>query len=148
MARFTTWNDGAIVYATETASGRTFRLEWLDTFSGNDWLVEELGVPELPLREGPRFWDVEGATETEALRSLGKVIDADDRRQLTTGDIARLLGVQPSTIRAYAARGQMPPSDGRTGNTNWWWGSTIRHWRTNGDAPTPPHIESRSDWDN
>jgi hypothetical protein len=142
MARFKTWNDGAATYATEVASGRFFRLEWLDTLSGNDWLAEELDVPG----ETPLFGGVRGETEAAALRSLGKAIDKADQRQLTSGDIARLLGVQPSTIRAYAARGQMPPADGRTGNTNWWWGSTVRRWRAGGDAPSPQRFERDDDW--
>jgi len=34
----------------------------------------------------------------------------------------------PSTVRSYASRGQMPPPDGRIGNTPWWWSDTITKW--------------------
>jgi MerR family regulatory protein len=48
----------------------------------------------------------------------------------TTSDVARFLDVEPSTIRAYAARGQMPPADRRIGREPVWRPATIRKWDT------------------
>jgi len=50
--------------------------------------------------------------------------------QWTVADVAAHLNVAPSTVRAYAARGQMPAPDGRLGRTPWWWPDTIKTWRT------------------
>lgn len=38
-------------------------------------------------------------------------------------DVAEAWGVQPGTVRAYAARGQTPAPDGRVGDTvqPWTW---------------------------
>lgn len=47
----------------------------------------------------------------------------------TIAEVAEHLGVATSTVRAYAARGQMPPPDGRLGRTPWWRADTIRAWR-------------------
>lgn len=47
----------------------------------------------------------------------------------TTADVASRLGIQQGTVRAYAARGEMPAPDGQFGRTPWWWGATIRTWR-------------------
>lgn len=49
--------------------------------------------------------------------------------QLTTADVAALLGVTPATVRSYAARGDMPPPDGHLGRTPWWKPRTIEQWR-------------------
>ena len=43
-------------------------------------------------------------------------------------DVARYLGVASVTVRAYASRGQMPPPDGRIGQTPWWWSPVIKTW--------------------
>ena len=51
----------------------------------------------------------------------------DDR--LTTRDVARLLGVGESTVRAYLARGQMPPADGHLEGPPFWRPETIERWR-------------------
>jgi predicted DNA-binding transcriptional regulator AlpA len=48
----------------------------------------------------------------------------------TTRDVAAFLGVAPSTIRAYAARGQMPRADRRIGREPVWRPETIRHWHS------------------
>jgi hypothetical protein len=50
--------------------------------------------------------------------------------RLTIGDVARLLDVKPSTVRAYKTRGQMPAPDGRLGRTPWWRTETITAWRS------------------
>jgi Helix-turn-helix domain len=47
----------------------------------------------------------------------------------TTGDVASYLEVAPSTIRAYAARGQMPAADRRIGREPVWRPETIRKWQ-------------------
>jgi len=46
----------------------------------------------------------------------------------TTSDVASFLGVTPSTIRAYVARGQMPSADRRIGREPVWRPATIRKW--------------------
>jgi hypothetical protein len=53
--------------------------------------------------------------------------------QWTIEDVARYLGVGTSTVRAYTARGQMPPPDGKLGRTPWWKPDTIRAWRPKED---------------
>lgn len=55
--------------------------------------------------------------------------------QWSTDDVATYLNVHPSSVRAYQARQQMPPPDGRLGNQWWWWSSTITTWRP--AAPRP-----------
>ncbi|MGH3097760.1 MAG: helix-turn-helix transcriptional regulator [Streptosporangiales bacterium] len=46
----------------------------------------------------------------------------------TTQDVARYLEVAASTVRSYAARGQMPPADRRIGREPVWRPATIRRW--------------------
>jgi predicted DNA-binding transcriptional regulator AlpA len=53
----------------------------------------------------------------------------------TTRDVAAYLGVTPSTIRAYAARGQMPPADRRIGREPVWRPATIRTWHSQRRRP-------------
>ena len=49
--------------------------------------------------------------------------------RLTVSDAAALAGVAASTWRAYVAREQAPPADGRfDGRTPWWHESTVREW--------------------
>lgn len=50
----------------------------------------------------------------------------------TIAAVAEHLKVTTSTVRSYAARGQMPPPDGRIGRTPWWNAETIRAWRRPG----------------
>ena len=47
----------------------------------------------------------------------------------TTSDVATFLGIAPSTIRAYGARGQMPTADRRIGREPVWRPETIRQWQ-------------------
>lgn len=49
--------------------------------------------------------------------------------QLTTEEVAALLGVTTATVRSYAARGILPPPDGRLGRTPWWKRGTITAWQ-------------------
>ena len=49
--------------------------------------------------------------------------------QWSVGEVAEYLGVQRSTVRAYAARQQMPAPDGRIGATPWWHSTTVTAWR-------------------
>jgi hypothetical protein len=49
--------------------------------------------------------------------------------QLTTADVATVLGVTPATVRSYAARGVMPKPDGYLGRTPWWYPNTICEWQ-------------------
>lgn len=48
----------------------------------------------------------------------------------TTRDVATFLGIAPSTIRAYVARGQMPEADRRIGREPVWRPATIRRWHS------------------
>jgi len=54
-----------------------------------------------------------------------------------TGDVASFLGVAPSTIRAYVARGQMPGADRRIGREPVWRPATIRKWHRPTTAAAP-----------
>ena len=51
---------------------------------------------------------------------------------------ATFLGIAPSTIRAYAARGQMPEADRRIGCEPVWRPATIRRWH----SQRPRHARS------
>jgi len=53
----------------------------------------------------------------------------------TTRDVASYLGVTPSTIRAYAARGQVPGADRRIGRETVWRPATIRKWHSQRRRP-------------
>lgn len=49
---------------------------------------------------------------------------------LSTAEVAELIGVKPSTFRAYVMRGQAPPADGyHDKRTPYWLRSTIEAWR-------------------
>ncbi len=47
---------------------------------------------------------------------------------LSTAQVADLVGVKPSTIRGYAARGQMPPASGRFGREPYWTLEAVTQW--------------------
>lgn len=49
--------------------------------------------------------------------------------QLTTADVASVLGVTSATVRSYSARGVMPKPDGHLGRTPWWHRSTVEKWK-------------------
>jgi DNA-binding transcriptional MerR regulator len=49
-------------------------------------------------------------------------------KHYTTGDIAEALGVEPSTVRAYNAREQMPRPTGHVGRTPYWTPEDIEPW--------------------
>lgn len=53
---------------------------------------------------------------------MGKKLPTD---QLVIEDFAEALDVKLPTLRAYMARGQVPPPDGRLGDTPWWYRSTV-----------------------
>jgi hypothetical protein len=61
------------------------------------------------------------------LRPVAEPLPAD---WWTTRDVATFLDVTPSTIRAYAARGQMPEADRRIGREPVWRPETIRSWQS------------------
>jgi predicted DNA-binding transcriptional regulator AlpA len=49
--------------------------------------------------------------------------------QLTTAEVAKLVGVKPSTWRSYLGRNTAPPPDGRYDErTVYWYRSTIERW--------------------
>lgn len=55
------------------------------------------------------------------------VTELDGR--MSTRDVAEVLGVAESTVRAYLSRGQMPPADGHFEGPPWWRPETIKRWR-------------------
>jgi predicted DNA-binding transcriptional regulator AlpA len=50
-------------------------------------------------------------------------------RLLTMSEIAVMLDIRLSTVRAYKARKQMPAPDRQYGQTSLWRESTIQRWR-------------------
>lgn len=50
-------------------------------------------------------------------------------RLMTVTEIAAELGLSPSTLTAYRARGRMPEPDEQYGRTPLWKQETIRRWR-------------------
>jgi excisionase family DNA binding protein len=50
---------------------------------------------------------------------------------MTTKDIAAYLGIKPSTVTAYVARGQFIPAAATIGATKLWKRSDVEHWAAN-----------------
>lgn len=48
---------------------------------------------------------------------------------MTATEVAQSLGLSPSTITAYRARGRMPAPDVQYGRTPLWKAETISQWR-------------------
>lgn len=65
---------------------------------------------------------------------MDRAVRAPRREQWGVADVAAHLGVRPGTVRAYVARGQMPPPDGRLGRTPWWWAASIQEWTRPGQG--------------
>ncbi|XKH58343.1 hypothetical protein LG293_17100 (plasmid) [Citricoccus nitrophenolicus] len=62
--------------------------------------------------------------------------------RLTAREAAELAGIEPSTFRAYVARGQAPDPDEIIGSSKIWHDSTIRQWRDlPSDADEDPSVE-------
>ena len=51
--------------------------------------------------------------------------------QLTTNEVAVLVGVKPASIRRYVARGSFPRPDGHFGPLAWWTPETVGLWMAN-----------------
>lgn len=68
-----------------------------------------------------------GGSLADVAAARERTFERDDPWTVT--EVAEHLGVAASTVRAYTARGQMPPPDGRLGRTPWWLAGTIRAWR-------------------
>lgn len=49
-------------------------------------------------------------------------------------DVAKHLGVAPSTVSSYLARAQMPAPDFRVLGRPGWWPDTIKAWRPAADS--------------
>src|SRR4029453_2030150 len=65
---------------------------------------------------------------------------------MTTRDIAAYLGVKPSTVTAYVARGQFPPADAVVGATKLWRRATVQSWaaqRPRKGSPRPDQTMTR-----
>ena len=60
--------------------------------------------------------------------NLDTVTEALPTDWWNTRDVATFLNVAPFTIRAYAARGQMPEADRRIGREPVWRPETIQRW--------------------
>lgn len=56
---------------------------------------------------------------------------------LTVEQVAERLGVKSATVRQYHWRGDMPPADGRVGNSPIWKTETIERWRRPGRGRRP-----------
>lgn len=60
----------------------------------------------------------------------------DTEPRLTVPQIAAMVGIQPSTFRAYVARGKAPKPDGRYGRQSpYWFPSTIAGWMDERTTP-------------
>ena len=49
--------------------------------------------------------------------------------QLSSVEAAAVAGVKPSTWRDYVAKGRAPLPNGKIGNSNWWYRSTVEQWK-------------------
>lgn len=49
--------------------------------------------------------------------------------QLTTAEVAKLVGVTPASWRSMVSRGSAPEPDGHLGSTPWWTRKTITRWQ-------------------
>jgi predicted DNA-binding transcriptional regulator AlpA len=76
----------------------------------------------------------DGLTETVTdLRVLAdhleQLLSSDSQRTyVTINEVAQLAGVAPSTVRAYLARGRIPPPNARRGKSPVWRVETINEW--------------------
>jgi hypothetical protein len=70
-----------------------------------------------PRRKGPASGhcdlarEAQGGTRQRRRCGLAAVAEPVPRNWWTASDVATLLGIAPSTIRVYVARGQMPAAD-------------------------------------
>ena len=63
------------------------------------------------------------------------VPEADLRGWLTAVQVADLIGVRPSTWRAYVARGHAPSARRRVGHVHLWARSDIEQWQRERPGP-------------
>ena len=49
--------------------------------------------------------------------------------QLSSREAAAYLGIPASSWRVYVADGRAPKADGRIGNSDWWWRTTIEKYK-------------------
>ena len=59
---------------------------------------------------------------------LAPLISTDPRAALDVYQVASMVGLGKSTIRARIAEGRFPPPDGSNGAKDLWWRSTVTQW--------------------
>lgn len=99
-------------------------LEKYDYFPNSE--LPSLLIPRLSRRVQAAL-DARHAAQTTYLEH-GKATHATDLDWWTSEDVAQHLHVTTSTIRAYAARGQMPSPEKHVGRTALWHPEVIRSW--------------------
>jgi predicted DNA-binding transcriptional regulator AlpA len=58
--------------------------------------------------------------------------------QLTTDQVANLVGLSVASVREYVRRGAFPAPDGMLGRTPWWRASTVDEWLASRRGPGRP----------
>jgi ParB family chromosome partitioning protein len=92
-----------------------------------------------PMFSPDAFWSVEEyVTHGDQADKLSTM-----NPQLTTGEVAEMVGVKPASIRQYLARGVFPPPDGHLGATPWWKPETVAAWQTSRRGPGRPAVVSK-----
>lgn len=70
--------------------------------------------------------------------AAGPGLDAVTADQLTTGEVAALVGIRPDSVRRYRLRGVFPDPDGYVGRTPWWRRPTVEAWLASRQGPGRP----------
>jgi ParB family chromosome partitioning protein len=86
-----------------------------------------------PMFSADLFWSVEEyvvAGQTEATLSI-MARQSEPVQQLTTAEVAKMVGVKVASIRQYLTRGTFPEPDGYIGRTPWWLATTVTAWMEN-----------------
>jgi predicted DNA-binding transcriptional regulator AlpA len=60
--------------------------------------------------------------------------------QLTTDQVASLVGLRAASVREFVRRGAFPAPDGMLGRTPWWHASTVDAWLSNRRGPGRPRL--------
>lgn len=57
--------------------------------------------------------------------------------QLDRAAVAARYGIKPATVTREVKRGSLPPPDGYTARSPWWWSSTLDTWQRPGRTGRP-----------
>lgn len=90
-----------------------------------------------PMFSADLFFQVEEYNAT-AMREAELAKLSHVSRQLTTREVADLVGVKVATVRQYITRGTFPKPDGYFGPTPWWTPETVTAWIENRRGPGRP----------